>query len=349
VKRRRLRFALLATLVALVVAALALVAYGSDPNRVVSLLKDVLKRDLGLVLTYEGAPRLTYWPRLGVELDGYRIDVAATKKPLLWGDALGIEVPWRSAWSDEIVIGRIALDAPVFHATALDGWNLDARGDTTIRWPRIASGVVVRDAKYISAAIPPTVVQGVGFESSPIEAGNPLEISATWERGDDDLALSLEATPRETGEALLLDGIVLELRGGESTAHFEGNAAYGDDAAWFVTGKLDATRLPEAIARYVGIDGPAQPPTSVELRLERGDAWRAYANGSVAGVAIEADLRFTAWPDVSQPVPVLLETLRDGVEGYARAERLRIGDVVIEGFEIADDAPPTPENEATPQ
>ena len=116
-----------------------------------------------------------------------------------------------------------------------------------------------------------------------------------------------------------------------------------------MAGRLDATRLPGAIARHVGVDGPAQPPTSLELRFERGDAWRAQARGSVAGVAIDADLRFAEWPYPARPLPVLLETLRDGVTGYARAERLRIGNVVVEGFEIADDPLPTQQDATTPR
>lgn len=337
-KRRRFRTAVVAMLALLVVAALGIAIYGSDPTRVVALLQTLLRRDLGLALTYEGTPRLTYWPRLGVALRDYRIEVAATGKPLLWGDALEIEVPWRSAWSGDVAIGRIALDGPVFHAAALDGWNLAARDDAAIRWPRVSSGVVVRDAKYISAAIPPRVIEGVGFESSPIAPGRPLEIAATWERGDDDLGLTLEATPRETAESLLLDTIVLDLRAGETTAHFEGEAAYGRDA-WHLAGTLDATRLPPAVARYVLDDGAAQPPTSIEFRLGRAEAWHARARGRLAGVAIDADLAATALPDPSQPLPALLEALRRSVSGHARLDRLRIGGVVVEGFEIADGEP----------
>lgn len=338
-KRRRRRTVLVAALALLVAGALGIAIYGSDPVRVVALLQDLLRRDLGLALTYEGTPRLTYWPRLGVALRDYRIEVAATNKPLLWGDALEIEVPWRSAWSGDVAIGRIALDGPVFHAAALDGWNLAARGDAAIRWPRVSSGVVVRDAKYISAAIPPRVIEGVGFESSPIAPGEPLEIAATWERGDGDLGLTLDAIPRETAESLLLDSIVLDLQAGETTGHFEGGAAYGRDATWHVAGQLDATRLPPAVVRYVLDDGAAQPPTSIELRLGRAEAWHARARGLLAGVAVDADLAATALPDVAQPLPALLEALRRSVSGHARLDRLRIGDVVVEGFEIADEEP----------
>ena len=161
---RRRAFAVFAGgFVLLALFALAAALYGADPVRVVALLQNALRRDFGLVLSYEGTPRMAYWPRLGVALDGYRIDVAATAQPLAWGDALVLEVPWRALRSDTLEIERIELDAPVFHAAGLAGWQLPGAGGVP-RWPRIASGVVVRDAKWIGSGVPPRVVQGVSFE-----------------------------------------------------------------------------------------------------------------------------------------------------------------------------------------
>ncbi|HVF36191.1 MAG TPA: hypothetical protein VND91_12785 [Candidatus Saccharimonadia bacterium] len=342
-RRRLLPAALaLAALAALTVIGAAL--YGADPVRVVALLQNVLRSDFGLALSYDGEPRLTFWPRPGVALDDYRIDVVATGKPLAWGDALALEVPWRALRSDRIEIDRIALDGPVFHAAALEGWR-DGTARAALRWPRVASGIVVEDAKYIGAGVPPRVIEGLDFEVSPIEPGTPLTLRAAWRGADRDdsagaraVRLALEGTPNDTPAGLALDALSFELEARDlAPARFRGRASLVSARRWSLEGTLEAVTLPTALARYVVSEGP-QAATSLAFALDAANGeWHVVADGELAGSSADADFRITELPDFERPLPEWLASLHRGAHGHLRIARMHIGDVVLEGVELTND------------
>ena len=153
------------------------------------------------------------------------------------------------------------------------------------------------------------------------------------------LAFELDATPRDLPEALGLDPLALVLREGDApAARFEGSARYAATARWSLHGRLEATRLPDAIATYVVRADEPQPATALDLALDASDAgWHVVAGGTLAGAALDADLTIAALPDFAAPLPALLESLQRDVHGRARIARLVVGGVELEGVELGDD------------
>ncbi len=335
-------------LVALVLVLIgALAWYASDAARVVTLFAEVLRRDLGLALTHAPEPEVSLFPSLRVELRDYRIDVVATGRPLAWGSALELEIPWRALRADTLLIERVVLEAPVFHAAGLEGWTLRRAGDAAPpRWPRVAGGVLVRDAKYISSGAPSRVFEHIDLAISPIEAGRELVADASWTRDANAPALDLDLTgaTRNTDDGLALDDalIVLSERNGPAL-RFAGKLRYADTTRYAIEGRGEAERVPSVIASLVAATDP-QPPTQFTLALTADSThWRLVANGAVAGAALDADLRIAALPDLSRPLPELFATLERDVSGHFRIARLRVGDIAFDNFEITGDEAPAPQ------
>ena len=346
-KARRRRWRLVAAVAALglVAAGIATLAFTSDPTRVVAIAERALARELGLVLRHDGAPRVAYWPRFGVVLRDYRIDVAATARTLASGESLAIEVPWRALGGGALSVERIALDAPVFDAGALEGWQRRADDDDApLRWPAIGGGIVVRGGRIVNLGAASRAIDAIDVEVSSIEPGAPMSARVGWTpRAEADaarasIAVTIEGVPRNDADGIVLDDATLALRIGDAPrVTLAGELHYGR-ARWSVDGRLRASALPAAVAGYFVGPDEVEPPTNVELRLTRGaDAWSVLAHGLLAGVALDADLRFAAWPDIDAPLPELLESMRRDVAGTARIARLRLGSAVLEDVTLDDD------------
>lgn len=348
---RWLRYSGLAALLAAVALGFGAWRLSRDDQRLTAWLADSVYSATGLQLT--AAPgRFGFWPRLSVVLDQAELRSADGMVPAK-ARRIAVEVPWSSLFGSELRIGRLRIDGVVIDQGALGAWLAAGRElgpPSPLAWPRIDAALELSDVVLIAAtgAEPRLSLQSLRLDhwqtdhTARIEA--EIRIPAL---SNQPLQIQFELTPRQTDSELALEPVSgsivsvdappLELRGFlrmQDMTHLDLQLRLTAPRlpTWLLTGPARFEPLESDLTlRYTGaVDGPSK------LKLA----------GSLAGTAVDADLllpyRFTDYLGNGE-----LAALAEQVGGSIRLERIRIGDVVMQGIEWRNELPDAARSQAS--
>jgi len=127
-----------------------------QPERVTAILASQA-RSVGLDLRVDGAARYRFLPRIESVLPASRI-LVDSKTPLLAAQSIRARVPWRSLWSDPLVIDDLAIENPVLDLDALRAW-LATRPATNAPAPDVRLRVRIDNATVVSGG--QSIAEGV--------------------------------------------------------------------------------------------------------------------------------------------------------------------------------------------
>lgn len=210
--RRRWRIVLAAFVLLGAIAAFALDRL-LQPERVTSMLASQV-RSVGLDLHVDGAAHYRFLPRIEAVLPASRI-VVDGDTPLLSAQSIRARAPWRSLWSESLVIDDLAIEKPVLDLDTLRAW-LAARPATNAPAPDVRFDVRIDGATIVSGG--KAIAEGVNATFA-----NHSDLAAWFARWSPAVPAA-QLAPPVTGS---LDA--RSLRIGET--HIEGlHVEIGDDA-----------------------------------------------------------------------------------------------------------------------